>query len=176
MHKHLKEKYYFISSLDTNIIKEQDKQTIIIYRNYSQKINDEKKLIRFNNICKKYGIKFIFANNFKLAIKLNLMGVYLPSFNNSFLHLSYSTKKNFIILGSAHNNKEINIKIRQGVKKIFISSIFKKNLNYLGLNKFNLLSHYSNRDVIALGGISKENVKLINLTKSIGFGGISYFK
>jgi len=27
-----------------------------------------------------------------------------------------------------------------------------------------------------LGGISKKNIKLINLTKSVGFAGISYFK
>ena len=57
-----------------------------------------------------------------------------------------------------------------------MSSLFKKNANFLGLNKFNLLSKNSYRDIIALGGVSKKNIKLINLTKSVGFGGISYFK
>ena len=35
------------------------------------------------------------------------------------------------MLGSAHNLKEIKIKQRQKVKKIFISSLFKRNKNYL---------------------------------------------
>ena len=64
----------------------------------------------------------------------------------------------------------------QKVKEIFLSSLFKDNGNFLGLNKFNLLSNYSKKDIIALGGVSKENVKIIKLTKSIGFAGISYFK
>ena len=176
MHNYLKEKYYFINKLDTNIIKHQDKQTTLIYRNYSDTKVSEKQILDYNSECRKYGIKFIFANDVRLAIKLNLMGVYLPSFNNTFEHLSYSRKKNFIILGSAHNLKEIKIKNKQGVKKIFISSIFKKNKNYLGLNKFNLLTSKISGKYVALGGISKVNLKKLNLTNCVGFAGISFFK
>ncbi|MDA9723641.1 thiamine phosphate synthase, partial [Candidatus Pelagibacter sp.] len=68
------------------------------------------------------------------------------------------------------------VKEIQNVKEIFISSLFKENKNYLGLYKFNLLSNYSKRDTIALGGLSKQNIKLLNLTNSIGFAGISYFR
>ena len=50
-------------------------------------------------------------------------------------------KKQFLMLGSAHNNKEIKLKERQLVKIIFLSSVFKKNKNYLGINKFKLLSN-----------------------------------
>ena len=127
-------------------------------------------------MCRRHGIKFIFANDVKLAIKLNLTGVYLPSFNNSYKHLSYSKKKNFTLFGSAHNLKEIEIKINQGVEKIFISSIFKKNKNYLGLNKFNLLTSKIKGKYIALGGVSKLNLKKLKLTKCVGFAGISFFK
>ena len=35
--------------------------------------------------------------------------------------------------------------------------------------------NYSKKDVIALGGISEENINLIDLTISVGFAGISYF-
>ncbi len=111
-----------------------------------------------------------------MSINLDLDGAYLPSFNQTFSHLNYNFKKNFVLIGSAHNLREIRIKERQKVKEIFLSSLFKNNGNFLGLNKFNLLSNYSKKDVIALGGISKDNIKLINLTKSIGFAGISYFK
>ena len=110
-----------------------------------------------------------------MSINLNLDGAYLPSFYESFTHLNYNFKKNFILVGSAHNLREIRIKEKQKVKEIFLSSLFKDNGNFLGLNKFNLLSNYTKKDVIALGGISKKNIKVINLTKSIGFAGISYF-
>ena len=35
-------KYYFINKFETNNIDKQDKQTTIIYRNYSNKTIDEK--------------------------------------------------------------------------------------------------------------------------------------
>ena len=40
-------KYYFINKFDTNIINKQDKQTIIIYRNYSSKKIDEKTILDY---------------------------------------------------------------------------------------------------------------------------------
>ena len=85
-------------------------------------------------------IKFYLSNNIKLALKLNLDGAYIPSFNKTTKHLAYSFKKNFKIIGSAHNLKEIRIKEKQNVNKIFLSSLFKKNNNYLGINKFKSIS------------------------------------
>ena len=169
-------KYYFISKFDTNIIDRLDKQTTVIYRNYNSKIIDEELILKIKKYCKSQKIKFFLSNNVKLAIRLNLDGIYIPSFNKTLNHLSYSMKKKFEIIGSAHNLKEIRIKERQKVKKIFLSSIFKKNGYYLGLNKFNLISKLTNKEVIALGGVSTKNKKLISLTKSAGFAGISFFK
>ena len=90
--------------------------------------------------------------------------------------MSYNLTKNFILIGSAHSLKEIKIKEKQNVKEIFISSIFKKNRNYLGFNKFNLISNFSTKEIIALGGISKKNIKLLSMTNSLGFAGISFFE
>ena len=81
-----------------------------------------------------------------------------PHFNKSFKHLNYSLKKEFEIIGSAHNINEIRIKEIQKVKKIFISSLFKINKNYLGINKFKLLL-INKKQIVALGGISKKNIK-----------------
>ena len=86
--------------------------------------------------CSKRNLRFYISNYFKLALKLNLDGAYLPSFNKSFENLNYQIKPSFIVLGSAHNIKEIRIKERQKVDIIFISSLFKKNNNYLGIYKF----------------------------------------
>ena len=40
--------------------------------------------------------------------------------------------------------------------KNFLSSLFKKNKNYLGINKFKLLSNLTSKNTIILGGISKK--------------------
>ncbi len=176
MHLKLLDKYYFINSLDTNNFKKQDKETIVIYRNYTSSKIDANKLVKFKNFLKKKGNKLLIANNFKLALKLRLDGVYLPSFNKKFNHLSYSTFTDFIILGSAHNIKEIRVKELQKIQKIFISSLFKKNNNYLGLYKFKLLKKYTRKKVVALGGIAKKNIKKTSLLNISGIAGISYFE
>ena len=169
-------KYYFINKFDTNIINKQDKQTIIIYRNYSTEVLDEKIIIKIKKHCRKKSIKFYLSNNIKLALKLNLDGAYIPAFNTDIKHLAYSFKKNFVIIGSAHNLKEIRIKEKQNVKKIVLSSLFKKNKNYLGINKFKLISKLTKKNVVILGGITKKNKKQINLVKQSDFAGISYFE
>tara|TARA_X000001036_G_C20435492_1_gene707051 strand:- start:28 stop:573 length:546 start_codon:yes stop_codon:yes gene_type:complete len=175
MHKKFLKKYYFIDRFNKSNLDNQDKNTAIIFRNYRNNLKiDEIILIR--NYCRKKNLKFLLANNIKLSIKLNLDGAYIPSFNKKFSHLNYLYKKNFLLLGSAHNLKEIRIKEKQNVSEIFLSSLFKKNNNFLGMNKYNLVSRLTNKKIIALGGVSKENMKLIKLTKSKGFAGISFFK
>ena len=169
-------KYYFINKFDTNNIDKQDKQTAIIYRSYSKKIVDPTLILKIKKYCKKRSIKFYLSNNIKLSIKLNLDGVYIPSFNTSLKHLAYSYKKNFKIIGSAHNLKEIRIKENQNVEKIFLSSLFKKNKNFLGINKFKLLSKLTTKNIVVLGGVSKQNKKKLSLINQSDFAGISYFE
>ena len=175
MHNKILNKYYFINKFNESHIDKQDKRTTIIYRNYDQ-IVDEKLVIKIKNYCKKKGNKFLLSNNIKLAVKLNLDGAYIPSFNKNTKHLSYSLKKKFIILGSAHNIYEMNTKDLQKVTAIFLSSLFKKNNNYLGINKFKLLSLLNKKPLIALGGIKNNNLKRLNLINCFGFAGISFFE
>ena len=175
MHNKTLNRYYFIKKFDQSHIDKQSKETIIIFRNYDQDI-DEKLILTIKNYCKKKGNKFLISNNIRLAIKLNLDGVYIPSFNKNKKHLSYSLKKSFIILGSAHNVYEVRTKELQNVNAIFLSSLFKKNKNYLGINKFKSLSLLSKKPVIALGGISVNNLKKLTLTSCHGFAGISFFE
>ena len=176
MHYNLNTKYYFINNFDTNNIDKQDSQTIIIYRNYAFKKKDQFKILELKNYCKKKGLKLYLSNNIKLALKLKLNGAYIPSFNKKFNHLSYTYNKNFKVIGSAHNLKEIRVKELQKVEAIFISSLFKKNKNYLGINKFKNLSGLTKKKVIILGGINKDNIKLLCLLNKSSFAGISYFE
>ena len=175
MHNKILNRYYFINKFDQCHLDKQDKNTIIIFRNYDQKI-DKKLILLIKNYCKKKGNKFLISNNIKLAIKLNLDGAYIPSFNKNKKHLSYSFKKRFIILGSSHNVYEIRTKELQNVETIFLSSVFKKNKNYLGINRVKLLSLLTKKPFIALGGISKINLQKLNLINCSGFAGISFFE
>ena len=130
---------------------------------------------------KKYCIairkKFYLANNIQLAEKLSLDGAYIPSFNKNLIITRFKTK-NFTLLGSAHNIKEINQKIRQKVDYLFISPIFKitKKKKFLGIVRFNILSQKFNRNIVALGGINKDNLRMIKNIKNYSFASISYIK
>ena len=172
----MNKKYYFIDKFDTNNINKQDKQTAIIFRNYSSNLPNEQLIIKIRNYCRKKSLKLYLSNNIRLAIKLNLDGVYIPAFNKSFKHLTYSLKKNFKIIGSAHNLREIRNKELQNVEIIFLSSLFKKNKNFLGIYKFKLLSKLTKKNIVVLGGISEDNRKKLALLNQPDFAGISIFE
>ena len=175
MHNKILNRYYFINKFDQSHIDKQNKKTTIIYRNHNQTL-DKKLIIKIKNYCKIRGNKFLLSNNIKLAIHLNLDGVYISSFNKNKKHLSFSLKKNFIILGSVHNVYEMKTKELQNVNSYFLSSLFKKNKNFLGIYRFKLLSSLSKKPIIALGGISNDNFKKLNLINCLGFAGISFFE
>ena len=168
-------KFYFINKLNLKKLNKLNKNVSIIYRKYTGNI-DEKEITKIKYICKKQKRKLFLSNNIKLALKLSLDGVYLPSFNKSLKHRIYRFRRNFQIIGSAHNIREIKEKQSQGVKVIFIGSLFKKKESWLGINRFNLLSKYTNQRIVALGGISKNNIKKLRLLKVYGFAGIRYFE
>ena len=153
------------------------KNIALIYRNYEKKPS-KLLIIRIRNYCKKRKIKFYLANNYKIAVNLNLDGVYLPSFNKQIIFNIFSKRKNFLVLGSAHNIQEIITKQKQGCKLIFLAPIFKvnKKKHFLGINKFNQLSVNKKINFIALGGINNLNIKKINLLNCYGFAGISWIK
>ena len=169
--------FLFISKFNKDHIKNLDKRIAIIYRNYSIKPNKEI-ILNIKNFCRKNKRKFFLSNNIKLAINLDLDGVYLPAFNKN-LNINQNTlKKKFMIIGSAHTVQEIKIKEKQNVELIFLSPLFKiKKINkFLNPIKFNLLSSITNRKVIALGGIRLKNINQLKMINAYGFAGISYFE
>lgn len=176
MHNDLPKFFCFINQFDKNHIRKLDKKIAIIYRNYSQN-NDKKLILEIKNFCKKIRRKIFISKDIKLAEKLNLDGVYLPSFYKS-LNTRKKFKKNFYIIGSAHSVSEIRIKEKQGAQLIFISPIFKikKTNKFLNAIKFNLLALKTKKKVIALGGINSSNINKLRNTNSFGFAAISYFK
>ena len=109
--------------------------------------------------------------------KVKADGIYIPSFNKTekFQNLE---NRNIIVIGSAHNHKEIQEKISQKCKIIFVSPIcyVKKSNNYLGIHKFNFLSRSVKTNICALGGINQNNIRKLNLLAVKGFAGVSIFQ
>jgi len=177
MHDKLPKIFCFISDYKENYIKRLPKNIAIIYRNYRKNINICE-INKIKNLCKKNKRKFFLANNIKIAIQLDLDGVYIPSFNKD-LKINYFTKKKkFETIGSAHNILQIRQKERQRVSCIFLSPIFptKKSNNFLGIHKFNNLTNYTKKKIICLGGIKKNNLNKIKLINAYGFSSVSLFE
>ncbi len=176
----IKNKYFLIieSIKDINLknIKKRDK-FFIIYRN-NEKSEKLEELVSFRQKCKSKAIKFYVSNDINLAISLNADGIYLPSFNKDLKILNYK-KINFEIIGSAHNFKEISIKIKQGCSSILLSKLFLVDYDrkspYLGIVKFNNFSKISKK-LIPLGGIKDHNLNQLNNIFSEGFALLSEVK
>ena len=170
-----KKKYFFIiesiKDIDLKNIKNFGKYSIIYRNNSPENIEILKK---FRLKCKIQRIPFFVANNVDLIKALKADGLYISAYNKN-LNSSY-LKNNFKIIGSAHNLREIRVKETQKVEKIFLSSLFKKNKNYLGINKFKLLSKLTRKEIVVLGGISEENLKKLKILNLFEFAGISYFE
>ena len=164
-----KKKYFLIiesiKDLDLRNIKIHNKFNVI-YRNFekSKNIDDIKK---FRKQCKLKQIKFFIANDTKLAIAVKADGLYVSAFNKNLKSLHYK-KSNFSIIGSAHNMKEIKLKILQGCNYILLSKLFKVDYNdkapHLGIIKFNIFCNKISKNLVALGGIK---IGKLNYLRSI---------
>lgn len=167
--------FHFIDKYDQNYLSKINKNISVIYRNYQKKININE-LIKLKNFCKNRGQKVFLANNIEVAIKLKFNGVYIPSFNKKFIKKKIHSK-NFELIGSAHNFKEIKIKENQKIKYLFLSPIFEsKNQNGLSIYNFRKLSNFTKCKIIALGGIRSHNLKKLKLVNVDGFASINYIR
>ena len=176
MHKIFPKFFVFLDRYDGQIFKNNNINMGIIYRNYNAE-KRENELVKIAKACKKNRNQLFVSNDIKLAIKVKAEGIYIPSFNKTkgFTNLE---KRNIKILGSAHNQKEIQKKISQNCTAIFLSPIFyiEKSNKFLGVHKFNYLAYSNNTNIFALGGISESNIHKLKLLNIKGFGGIQMFK
>ena len=176
MHKYFPNLFVFLDKYNSQIFENKNLNIGIIYRNYE----DSNRIIELTKIakaCKKKRYQLFVSNDIKLALKVRANGIYIPSFNKT-CKLQNFEKRNLIILGSAHNQKEIHEKIAQKCIGIFLSPVFniKKSKNFLDLYKFNLLTLCNKTNIYALGGITEHNMPKLNLLNIKGFGGIRIFK
>ena len=151
---------------------------IIIYRN-SGKIENIDQLARFRRRCKSKKIDFYVSNNEKLTSKLKADGLYISAHNKN-LRLVNLKKSNYKIIGSAHNIKELNLKILQGCSHIIFSRLFKVSYefkkSFLGVVKFNLFKISRKESLVPLGGINLSNLNKLKMVRSNSFALLSEIK
>tara|TARA_Y100000590_G_C15059415_1_gene765776 strand:- start:162 stop:557 length:396 start_codon:yes stop_codon:yes gene_type:complete len=120
------------------------------------------------------------ANDISLALKIGANGVYLSSYNKELLKKNRKVGRKFEIIGSAHNFKEINIKKRQGCKKVILSRLFKTDYknkkSFYGITRFNLLTKNYKNDFVALGGIRSNNLMKLKMLNCEGIALLSEVK
>ena len=173
----IKNNYYLYientTDVNLNLIKK-NKKIYIIYRN-NNTIENLEKLTKFRKKCNERGFKFYVSNNLKLYRECKADGLYVSSYNKT-IYL----KKHLNLIGSAHNFKEINQKIKQGCKIIFLSRLFKtyyqNKRGYLGLVKFNLIARKYKLNIVPLGGIRDANLNRLNIIYSDGLALLSEVK
>lgn len=159
--------YIFVEELNEKTIK-----NIINLKKQKVKISIvilNKNSLIISKFAKKERIPFFFTDNLKYAIQNKAQGVFLT---NKYKVLKNNIKRTakLEVIGSAHNQYEYWIKKQQNCTTIMLSPIFynkKYSLNkILGISKFNLITLNWKINICALGGITSNNIKLINLTRS----------
>ena len=169
-------KYYiFVNELNEtikkNILKISNPNLILNF-----KIFEESSLILAKNIikfCKNHNIPFYILDDIKIAKQLNANGIFISATNKK-IGLSLFNSIKFKLIGSAHNQKEYFIKYQQRCGTIMLSPIFYNNKysinKILNTIKFNLIAQNWDINLCALGGISDQNIKKINMTKAGAIG------
>ena len=170
-----KKSYYLYidntKTINLNLLKKPYKFTII-YRTLILK-ESIKKIKLFRKKCNQKKINFYVANDYNLAKKCKANGLYLSSKNNKIYH-------NIDVIGSAHNYKQINQKIKQKCKVILLSRLFKTTYlnkkSFFGILKFNLIINNYKFPIIPLGGIRNNNLLKMKLVNSEGLAILSEIK
>jgi thiamine-phosphate pyrophosphorylase len=173
--------YFFTNTLDEIITKniKNFKKLSFIYK--SNSINDinHTNINTIKSFCRKNRIPFFITDDFKLAKKYGADGIFLSSSYKKIGNIILK-KKNFKIIGSAHNQLEYFLKKKQLCEMILLSPLFynKKYSQNMILNvcKFNLISMDWKKKICALGGINLNNLKKLNMTRSSAAAFISLMK
>lgn len=158
------EAYYFIDQINKSTISTifKFRNISLIYMSQNNSFSNIQDLMKIKEFSNKNNLKFYVTDNIQLAIKVKANGIYLTKNYNRMLH-NYNYKKDFLILGSVHNQLEYYRKSIQNCKKIFLSPIFfnkKYSINkILGVIKFKIISKDWKNEAIPLSGINQRNIK-----------------
>jgi len=154
-----------------NLVKFSNINIIIdINENTSKNLENQLTIIKF---AKKNGIPFLIKNDFQKCVKYKANGVFISS-DNKKITKPILLKKNFQIVGGAHNQLECTQKLNQKCYLLMLSPLFfnekySKN-RILNILRFNSKTIHWKVNLCALGGINSKTLKKVKLTKSVAIG------
>ena len=142
----------------------------VIIRHYKSK-NKETIIKNILNIKKRKALTVLIAGKYRK--NLNVDGNHLPKWVN------YSRNVNKITSISVHAAKDIRKSINLKADLVFISPVFMSSSHdskqHLGTIRLGLLARLFKKDVIALGGINKNNIARLRSLPISGCAGIDMF-
>jgi thiamine-phosphate pyrophosphorylase len=168
--------YVFLEEINNlikdNLVKFSNINIIIdINENTSKNLENQLSIIKF---AKKNRIPFLIKNDFQKSVKYKANGVFISS-NHKKITKPILFKKNYYIVGSAHNQLEYAHKLKQKCHLLMLSPLFfnekySKN-KILNILKFNSKTIHWKVNLCALGGINSKTLNRVKLTKceAIGF-------
>jgi len=166
--------FYFSNDFNNTVNLLKYKNISFIYTWDNKSTKDQ--VLTIKKFCKKNKIKFYISNNVNIAKSIKADGIHIPSANK----MRIFNINNMDLIGTVYSQYDYYIKKNQNCTAVFLSPLFytkKYSINKtLGPIKFNLISKNWDLAVYALGGLSSNNFKKINLTKCSGIGGISFIE
>ena len=170
MNKIFYKHYVFLEEINNfikdNLVKFSNINIIIdINDNTSKNLENQLTIIKF---AKKNRIPFLIKNDFQKCIKYKANGIFISS-DNKKITKPILLKKNFHIVGGAHNQLEYIQKSKQKCNLLMLSPLFfnekySKN-RILNILKFNNKAIHWKINLCALGGINSLTLKKVRLTK-----------
>jgi len=175
MNKMFYKHYVFLEEINNlikgNLIRFNNINIIIdINQNDKKILENQLSIIKF---AKDNRIPFLIKNDFQKSIKYKADGVFISSDYKKIIK-PILLKKNFFIVGSAHNQLEYAQKFKQKCHLLMLSPLFfnekySKN-KILNVVKFNSKTIHWNIDLCALGGINAKTLKKVKLTRCVAIG------
>ena len=172
MNKIFYKHYVFLEEINNlikdNLVKFSNINIIIdINENNSKNLENQLSIIKF---AKKNRIPFLIKNDFKKSAKYKANGIFFSS-DHKKITKPILLKKNFYIVGGAHNQWEYAQKLNQKCQLLMLSPLFfnekySKN-KILNILKFNNKTIAWNTNLCALGGINSKTLNKVRLTKCV---------
>lgn len=149
--------------------------TAVIFRDYDHPTRLS--LARtYRDLCGRYGLKFIVADDAHMAKAVDADGVHLPSYRLS------RPQKNGIkgyLSCACHTADDLKYAAQLGADIAFLSPVFRTASHpekaSLGVAAFKKIADHAKLPILALGGITSENVSELGHGNVVGIGAIGAF-
>lgn len=126
----------------------------------------EKTAIKLQKVCKEYKVPFIINDRLNIALKIKADGVHLGQDDFEYEKAKKIIPKDFILGVTAHNLKEAIKAEENGATYLGIGDVFgtasKSNTHRINLDELKNIKSQIHIPIYAIGGISEENLSLLN--------------